>query len=111
MSAPAHTELPAREVVDRVTAALVDQGKIIEAGWVGLKLMCGLENAPVLQQLEMRKAFFAGAGHLLNSIMSVLDADAEPTDRDLARMELIHRELEDFLAAFRREHGFVAGGG
>ena len=52
-----------------------------------------------VQRSEMRKAFFMGAEHLFASIMSILDPGAEPTERDLDRMTLIHKELE----AFRKE--------
>jgi hypothetical protein len=43
---------------------------------------------------ELQLAFMAGADHLFSSIMNILDADAEPTDADLRRMDQIHRELE-----------------
>ena len=45
----------------KLTQALTDSGKIIEAGWVGLKLACVPETASEVQITEMRKAFFAGA--------------------------------------------------
>jgi len=44
----------------------------------------------------MRKAFFMGAQHLYASIMGILEPGAEPTDKDLDRMGLIHNELEAF---------------
>lgn len=88
-------------LADRLTKEFVDQGKIIEAGWVGLRLMLCLENAPEAQQREMRKAFMAGAQHLFASVMVMLDPGSEATERDLMRMELIHQELE----AFRRSLG------
>jgi hypothetical protein len=47
----------------------------------------------------MHYAFMAGAQHLFSSIMTILDPEAEPTERDLKRMDLIDQELE----AFRKE--------
>ena len=47
----------------------------------------------------MRKSFFMGAEHVWASIMGILDPGAEPTEKDMRRMSLIHDELE----AFRKE--------
>lgn len=70
------------------------EGKLIEAGWVGLRLAIGLKNAPADQLREMRLAFLGGAQHLFSSIMSVLDPSSEPTDAGLRRMHLISAELD-----------------
>ena len=93
-----------RSVVDEVTKKLVDEGKIVEAGWVSLKMQVIPENAPQVQLEEMRMAFFAGAQHLFGSIMSVLDEDAEPTEADLERMSKINDELDEFLTQFKLKH-------
>jgi len=53
-------------------------------------------NAPQIQIDECRWAFFAGAQHLFASIISIMDADAEPTANDLRRMDQIHAELQKF---------------
>lgn len=79
-----------------LTEKLVDQGKIIEGGWVGLKAAWLHPDAPPEQVDEMRKAFFAGAQHLYASIMTVLDSGEEPTDRDMRRLANIATELDDF---------------
>jgi len=60
-----------RSVVDEVTKKLVDEGKIIEAGWVSLKIMSIPDDAPQVQLDEMRMAFFAGAQHLFGSMISI----------------------------------------
>lgn len=75
---------------------LADDGRLIEAGWVGLRKGWVPEDAPPEQLADMRKAFMAGAQHLFTSIMNVMDEDREPTEADLRRMDLIHRELEEF---------------
>jgi hypothetical protein len=67
---------------------LADDGKLIEAGWVGLRLAVGLANAPPDQ-------------HLFSSIMSILEPGEEPTDADLRRMDLISTELEQWHAKLK----------
>jgi hypothetical protein len=93
-----------RSVVDGVTKRLTDEGKIIEAGWISLKLMTIPKDASETQLHEMRMAFFAGAQHLFGSIMSILDPGEEPTEADLKRMELISDELQGFIADFSLKH-------
>lgn len=95
-----------REFLERLSRELTDKGKLIEAGWVGLRLAAIPQDAGKLQLQEMRKAFFAGAQHLFSSIMTILDEDREPTDEDLRRMSLISDELESFGHDLAREiHG------
>lgn len=89
-----------RAFLERLSRELADQGKLIEAGWVGLRVACDLEDAPKIQLEEMRNAFFAGAQHLFASIMAILDPGSEPTDKDLERMDLIDRELKAFINDF-----------
>jgi hypothetical protein len=73
-----------RKLVDELTRRLIDDGRIIEAGWMSFRIMCLPDDAPEIQVAEMRNAFFAGAQHLFGSITSMLDADADPTEADLA---------------------------
>jgi hypothetical protein len=89
-----------RAFLERLSRELADQGKLIEAGWVGLRVACDLEDAPKVQLEEMRNAFFAGAQHLFSSIMTILEPDAEPTEKDLERMDLIDKELRAFINDF-----------
>lgn len=84
------------EYLKRLSIELTEKGKLIEAGWVGLRMSI-FPNGASKQQLEdMRKAFFAGAQHLFSSIMTILDEDKEPTEADMRRMGLISDELEEF---------------
>ena len=99
-----------RKFLERFTKELIDQGKLIEAGWVSMRLACDLEDAPPDQLHQMRMAFFAGAQHLMGSMMSALDPDAEPTEADLRRMGLIAGELEKFISEFARDHIPTQGG-
>ena len=85
-----------RAFLERLTKQLADEGRLIEMGWVALRLQCIPDNAPATQLQEMRMAYMAGAQHLFASIMGTLDADEEPTEADMKRMDLIHKELEAF---------------
>ena len=85
-----------RAHLERLTKQLADDGKLLEAGWIGLRIAADLINAPAMQLQEMRKAYMAGAQHLYASIMTSLDEDAEPTESDLRRMSLIDAELSAF---------------
>lgn len=85
-----------RDFLTRLSRQLVDDGKLIEAGWVGLRLAAIPDDASKTQLEEMRKAFFAGAQHLYASIMTIMDEDREPTPADLRRLEFIDAELKAF---------------
>lgn len=88
-----------RKLHDAIATKLTDEGKLIEVGWQAMRIFVLPPDAPSVQVDEMRKAFFMGAQHLFASIMGILEPGAEPTDKDLDRMTLIHNELE----AFRKE--------
>jgi hypothetical protein len=93
-----------REALIELTRTLTANGKLIEAGWIGMQLACIPDDAPTVQLVEMRIAFFAGAQHVYGSIMNMLDPGAEPTDADLQRMEMIDKELKIFIAEFEKKH-------
>lgn len=94
-----------KEKVIRITRALADQGKLIEAGWMGLRLLAVAPDAPAIQIEEMRNAFFAGAQHVFSSLISMTDDNTEePTETEMRRMELIDTELKAFIAEFKRQH-------
>ncbi|GAA3849457.1 hypothetical protein GCM10022626_19710 [[Pseudomonas] carboxydohydrogena] len=71
--------------------------RLIEAGWIGLRIAAIPLDAPAVQLDEMRNAFFAGAQHLFYSIMTILEEGSDATDNDLKRMDLIDRELRAFI--------------
>ena len=88
------------EIKDKLTQdftrKLLDDGKLIAAGWAMFRHHVMPKNAPPIQIEEMEKAFFAGAQHLWGSLMTGLEADKEPSDQDELRMELINAELDAF---------------
>lgn len=92
-----------RAYLERLTRELIDQGKLIEAGWISLRIAAISPDAPGEQLSEMRKAFFAGAQHTFASIMTMLDPGDEPTDADMRRMSQIESELETFGAQLQAE--------
>ena len=93
-----------RAFLERLSRELTDQGKLIEAGWVSLRLAAIPLDASAIQLQEMRMAFFAGSQHLFGSIMSILDPGEEPTEKDMERMDLIQRELQIFIDDFTLRH-------
>jgi hypothetical protein len=93
------------ELVREVTKKLIEEGKLIEAGFAIMKIMT-LSNVDVSpgQIRDMRVALFAGAHHVFNSIMSTLDEGAEPSEADMKRIDLIDKELDKFIKEFKRTH-------
>jgi hypothetical protein len=89
-----------RAYLERLSRELTDKGMLIEAGWISLRLVAVPLDAPKIQLEEMRNAFFAGAQHLFGSIMTILEPDAEPTEKDMARMDAIDRELKAFISDY-----------
>src|SRR4051812_32352609 len=77
------------EHVEAMTKGLIEKGKLIEAGWVGLASVA-YPNITEQQYEMLRQAFFGGAQHLFASIMNVLDPDENPTEADMQRMNAIH---------------------
>jgi len=94
-----------REYLRRLERELTDKGKLVEAGWVSLRIAAIDPTAGKVQLEEMRMAFFAGAQHLLASILDILEDDAEPTENDLRRLDLINNELKAFIDDFGRKYG------
>jgi hypothetical protein len=58
-------------------------------------------NAPADQRREMRRAFYAGALGILFKVITALAPETEPTAADLAVMDDVHQELEDFVKAVK----------
>jgi hypothetical protein len=85
-----------RQFLEQLSRKLADDGKLIEAGWISLRIVAIPPDAGPAQLENMRNAFMAGAQHLFSSIMTVLDPGAEPTDADMTRMSLIADELAAF---------------
>lgn len=86
-----------RAHLERLTKDLIEQGKLIEAGWNAMRLAALPLNMPADRLEELHVAFFGGAHHLFASLMCALDPGEEPTDADLRKIDLIERELAGFI--------------
>jgi len=100
-----------RQFLEQLSRKLADEGRLIEAGWVALRIQAIPHNAPAVQLQEMRMAFMAGAQHLFSSIMTILEEGVMETEADMTRMELIHKELETFGKELELRVGKPAGSG
>jgi aryl carrier-like protein len=87
-----------RQDLEQLHRKLADEGRLIEAGWIALRIMAMAEDATAIQVAEMRLAYMAGAQHLFASMMAILAPVLEETEADLTRMDLIQKELETFRA-------------
>lgn len=85
-----------RSYLEQLTRKLTDEGKLIEAGWVAMRIIAVPPDATATQLDAMRYAFMAGAQHLFSSIMAMLEPGVMETPDDLRRMDLINTELEAF---------------
>lgn len=97
------------KTADQIAGHFIDRGKIIEMGFAEMihQSYPGWETMPKQQLDELRCAFFAGAQHLLGSIMGTLDPGREPTERDMRRMDLIHHELSSSIDEYKQRHGIT----
>jgi len=93
-----------RELMEAIIRELIDEGRIIEAGFASYKIAVMNPNAGTDQIIETRRAFFAGAQHLFASIMSVLEPGSEPTDNDMHRITQIHEELNRFIVELKSKY-------
>lgn len=98
-----------QDLITEVTKKLTDEGKLIEAGFVGLKMMAFPADIPARQLDDFRNIFFAGAHHLFASILNILDPGAEITGDDLKRMSLIDNELKEFIKYYQLRHSQTKG--
>lgn len=89
-----------RAAHDAVIKRLADDGKLIEAGFMAMRVAIISPTAPAVQVSEMRLAYMAGAQHLFASMMSAMDPGSDPTPADLRRMSLIDAELRAFAREF-----------
>ena len=92
------------EAVIKFINLLMKQGKIIEAGWMGLKIAAINPEAGPIQLKETRMAFFAGAAHLFSSMMVGLDEGDDVTEPDVHQLNMIDAELREFIESFKKEY-------
>lgn len=56
------------------------------------------KDAPRVQYIESRRAFYAGAHSLFAGLMRMLEPGTEPTERDLAKLTDLKQEIDQFYA-------------
>ncbi len=95
-----------KEILDAVVKRLMDEGKLIDAGFEAL--MINAYSGKVIDERTrnaMRDVFFAGAQHLHGSIFQVLEEGIEPTENDMRRMTNVANELSAFIDDYKKRHG------
>jgi len=70
--------------------------KTIAAGWEAYRQRVVPAGASKVQIEETRNGFYAGAWHLLSSVMAGLSDGSEPEPEDIALLDSIHAELVAF---------------
>lgn len=97
------------KIADAIAGHAVDRGMVIEFGFATMisQTYPDWQNMPKQQLDDLRCAFFGGAQHLWGSIMGFLDPGAEPTERDMRRMDLIAHELDAFIDEYKKRHGIT----
>lgn len=91
----------AAELVAELVKKFVDQGRLVEAGFVMFRTMVIPEDASEVQVKEMRMAFMAGAQHVFASMIGMMDPGMEPTENDMRRMSSVSKELETWVAEMK----------
>lgn len=90
-----------RAFLEQLVKKLADEGKLIAAGWAGLRILIGGDTLSPTQLNDMKIAYMAGASHLFSTMTAMMDAGDDETPADLRRMDLISDELAEFDAAMR----------
>lgn len=90
---------------------LIDQGRIIQAGWEGFVKYSYPPTVSEMQKAEMRNCFFAGAQHLFGSIIQVLGPEGGNEEKDMQRLDSIAKELETFISVYMLNNVPTKGNG
>lgn len=89
-----------RDRIERAMRGLMDEGRIVEAGWMTYRGQMS-PTAPPIQLRECRLAFWHGASFLFQAIMYALEPGKSETPADLRRMDRLAAELGEFEEQFR----------
>lgn len=71
--------------------------KLIADAWRDFEIQIIPLNAPEVQRVECRRAFYQGAIAMFTGVVSSLDPSPEPTDADLRKMDDIKAEIDQFM--------------
>lgn len=103
MSRTKEEEKAIGKIMADVSKKFMDQGLPIEAGWQSLAAVALPEGVSEIQRSETRKAFFAGAIHLLDLLIGDPSGDPLPTQVDIDQMRLIIKEMAKFHQSINKE--------
>lgn len=73
--------------------------KIIEQQWLSYRSAVLPKEAPLIQLQECRRAFYAGAQALLQTLLTAVSPGQEVTDEDAQVLERVQKELDEFAKA------------
>lgn len=73
--------------------------KTLASEWAKFKRLIVPKDAPEVQIVETRRAFYAGANSMTLCIMAASsDPGDDPTEADISRMSALYAEIEAFSA-------------
>jgi len=85
--------------------APVDPRGILAREWAKFaKLILDPINAGQTQRTEMRRAFYAGAATMFDTMTNLVGPSDESDDIGIARIEQVHQELKRYAEAMRTGH-------
>lgn len=71
--------------------------KLVETAWNDYQRRVIPPKASQVQVDECKRAFYAGCGELLSILIRVLSPGTEPTESDIAMLDGVAKELEEFV--------------
>jgi hypothetical protein len=75
---------------------LARKGRLVRDGWQSYAEKVLPKNAPAVQRQETRRAFYAGAMHLLSTMMDLGEPDVDE-DAGAELLAATQREIEAFV--------------
>jgi hypothetical protein len=95
----------------RLTQQLANEGRLVEAGWVALRIATIPPDTSASQLQALRMTYYSGAEHIFSSIVGMNDMSGsdEPTDADMHRMDLLQAEMERIRPELRLFAGLTKG--
>jgi hypothetical protein len=75
---------------------------LIERGWLAYAERILPANAPEIQKIECRRAFYAGAVHLFGALNDEVGPDDVSEDQGLAVFDLLAAEIEQYVGDLQK---------
>jgi hypothetical protein len=75
--------------------------KLIAEAWRDFEIQIIPLDAHEIQRTECRRAFYAGALSLFSAVTGRLSPGEEPTEKDLAMLDDLHVEINEYAADLR----------